>query len=407
MARMRHTNGEDAHEDGTSRMITQEHVLFKFLTNKAGETLAICATYPSEEDMKLLDIANLTSNQLDAQEKAFMETIARRFCEAIDLDSLSQLRPDLKDFDSVSRLLQLHQVMNELHREIVQGSQVIFKDDHADVDRQVMKRAHKCEFLFASVMNGSVPCASRFFKNLGGFFKMRISAGSQNADSIIENLISAQLSTIMSTALSLAGTMIRQVDLQIMESSTEESLHITFYPVKNEYSIVFIAKGDPTALRFFTETTARNLVNVKVLDEKFRGNMACFEPLVQFLNTLPPAFALDVGTVYDSELDQLDLELEVLDLNSTKRKLNDDVEPLDQRNKMHEFGAVDIQFAKFMSKLLDLLSETNHALGQNQIDVAAKTAKLSCLVSLKIGNKILAYYFENKFNILNRLTTTS
>jgi len=404
---LQHESQDGLQDDGAAEVILREHVLFKFLTNQAGETLAICATYPSEEDLKVLDIASLTSNQLVAQEKAFIDTIARRFTELVDLDSLSQLRPDLQDFDSMSRLLQLHQLMNEFHREILQASQVIFKDDHADVESVASHPMRACAFLFASVMHGSVPCASRFFKNLGGFFKMKISAGSQNADSIIENLISAQLSTIVTTALSLAKTMIRQVDLQINDSVSAESLHITFYPVKNEYTIVFIAKGDPTALRYFTETTARNLANVQVLDERFTGNMEYFEPIVQFLNTLPPVFELDPTSEDYTELDQLDLELEVLALDSEGKIPRNDEEGGNREKKHRDFGTEDIQFLKFTSKLLELLSDTNHAISQAQFDSAAKAAKLLCLLSIKIGNKVLAYYFENKFNSVNQLAANS
>src|SRR5271157_626704 len=54
-------------EAGTQTLITREHVLFDFFTNQRGDTIAICATYPSADDLKSLEIANLTFDQLSAQ----------------------------------------------------------------------------------------------------------------------------------------------------------------------------------------------------------------------------------------------------------------------------------------------------------------------------------------------------
>lgn len=231
--------------EGKLNMITREHVLFKFLTNKAGETIAICTTYPSNEDLKNLDIVDMTPEQLKAQARAFLDALAEHVVGAFDFDNI------VLGKYTQEQILGLHQTMYDLNDEIAQASQVIFRDMHAQLERETPET--NCTLLFASVMHVSVPCASRFFENMEGFFKVRIDSDAASVSSIIENLISAQLSTIVTSSLSIAKTMIRAVELKIRGTTREENLHITFYPIKNNYSLALIAKGNPETLRFFTD----------------------------------------------------------------------------------------------------------------------------------------------------------
>jgi len=399
-------SAEDTQENDPSQFVVREDILFKFLTNQSGDTIAICATYPSDEDLKARDIASLSIEQFLAQKKIFFQAIAKRFVEVIDTDSLFKYTPDHQEAKSISRFL-LSQIMKDLQREISQASQVIFKDDHAIVD-DITERNHKnCTFIYAAVMHESVACASRFFKNLSGIFKLKISESTQYAGTLIGNLITAQLSTIISSAVTLAKTRIRQVDLQVMDSESEESFHITFYPVKNKYILVIFAKGDPIALRLFTETTARNLAKMKALDEIFTGNIAPFKTIEQFLDTLPSAFELSASDDECEEIDYVEHELEALDIdfNELMNFEDDKIEQQGLSQIYVESGAK--QFPKYKIRLLDLQTQTNRAIDQNQYELAARKAKLSCLLSLKIDNKILAYYFGKKFNALSNVATDS
>ncbi|MEX2727426.1 MAG: hypothetical protein Q6353_009240, partial [Candidatus Sigynarchaeum springense] len=261
-------------------LITQEHILFRFLNNKAGETVAVCATYPSNDDLKVLDIAVLTPEQLTNQANAFIDIFAKRFAEAIDFENISIAAL------SQAQKLEMYQVLTDLFEEVVQASQVILKDDYASLDAPP-SQGGDCMFLFASAMYGSVPVASRFFENMDGFFRIRIDAGS-DAPSVIENLISAQLSTIITTSLSVAKTIMRSVELQLKGAVREGFIHITFYPIKNNYSLVFISKGSPTTLRFFTEATANMLASLPALDGRFTGDLGAFDQVVQVLKNIPP-----------------------------------------------------------------------------------------------------------------------
>ncbi len=375
--------------DGKLHLITQEHVLFKFITNLAGETVAICVTYPSNDDLKTLDIATLTMDQLTNQANAFINIFTKRFTETINFMDIT-----LAAYTQAQNL-ELYQFMTNLFEEVVQASQVILKDDYASLDPPLLSQIEDCTFLFASAMYGSVPCATRFFENMDGFFRVRIDAGS-DAPSVIENLISAQLSTIVTTSLSVAKTMMRSVELQIKGAVREGVIHITFYPIKNNYSLVFIAKGNPATLRFFTEATANILAGMPELDGRFTGDLGCFDSVKQVLKNIPPTIkSQDKELDLDEIAEDLYSEVLVEDNNGSKGSKKDKDDESEEPAEENDF-----QFNKIKNKLFKTQGELNSAMASNNLKVAARKAKDIWNMSVKINNKMLAMYYESKFIVL-------
>nr|MDO8088368.1 hypothetical protein [Candidatus Sigynarchaeum springense] len=374
-------------------LITQEHILFKFINNKAGETVAVCATYPSNDDLKALDIATLTPEQLTNQANAFIDIFAKRFVEAIDFANIS-----LAGLTQAQKL-EMYQVLTDLFEEVVQASQVILKDDYASLDPPQAGKGGDCMFLFASAMYGSVPIASRFFENMDGFFRIRIDAGS-DAPSIIENLISAQLSTIVTTSLSVAKTIMRSVELQIKGAVREGFIHITFYPIKNNFSLVFISKGSPATLRFFTEATANILASLPALDVRFTGDLGAFDQVAQVLKSIPPTIE---SQEKELDLDEIaeDLYTEVLvDDNYAANGLKKEKDKEKGDDEEDVADGVDLQFTKIKNKIFKIQGELNSFVAKNNLKAAAKKAKDIWNIAVKIKNKLLAMYYESKFNTL-------
>ena len=289
--------------------------------------------------------------------------------------------------------------MTDLFEEVMQASQVILKDDYASLDPPRSSQAGDCTFLFASAMYGSVPCATRFFENMDGFFRVRIDAGS-DAPSIIENLISAQLSTIVTTSLSVAKTMMRSVELQIKGAVREGVIHITFFPIKNNYSLVFIAKGSPATLRFFTEATANILASLPALDARFTGDLGCFDQVTQVLKNIPPNIE---SNDKELDLDEIaeDLYTEVLVDDDSAGKIQKKEKERDKDEETEEpADENDMQFHKIKNKLFKVQGELNSAMASNNLKVAAKKAKDIWNMSVKINNKLLALYYESKLTML-------
>ncbi|HME56130.1 MAG TPA: hypothetical protein VKM55_28265 [Candidatus Lokiarchaeia archaeon] len=370
-----------AHAEGKLNLITREHVLFKELTNKAGETIFICTTYPSNEDLKNLDIVDLTPEQLRAQARAFLDALAEIISNSIDFDNIV-----LENYTQ-EQILGIHQIMYDLHDDIAQASQVIFRDMHPQIERETPEP--DCTFLFASVMHSSVPCASRFFENMESFFKVRIDSDTTSVSSIVENLISAQLSTIVTSSLSIAKTMIREVELKVKGTTHEENLHITFYPIKNNYSLVLIAKGNSETLRFFTEAQANILANLDALDENFTGELSCFESSLQSLQSIPPSIESQSKDMdFDDMVEDLDMHLAL----DEKRK-DDEPESIDDD---------DLQFNKIKPKLFKAQIDINVAISENRVKIAAKRAKDLLSMASKIKNELLVIYYEKKFRALSK-----
>jgi len=100
-------------------------------------------------------------------------------------------------------------------------------------------------------------------------------------------------------------------------------------------------------------------------------------------------------------------EVEALEIDFNEQ-LNSDDDKIEQEGlDQDDFESDAQQFTKFKTRLQDLQSQTNRAIDQNQYELAARKAKLSCLLSLKIGNKILAYYLGKKFNALDNIAADS
>jgi hypothetical protein len=373
-----------ARAEGKLSLIVREHVLFKRLVNKAGETITICITYPSNDDLKNLDIVDISPEQLKAQARAFLEVIAEKVATSIDFDNIV-----LEKFTQ-EQILGIHQAMYEFNDEISQACQIIFLDIHARLEREAPEK--DCTFLFTSMMHSSVPCASRFFENMEGFFKVRIDSDTTTSvSSIIENLISAQLSTIVTTSLSIAKTMIRDVELKIKGSMHEETLHITFIPIKNNYSLVFIAKGDPETLRFFTEAQASIFSNLGALDENFTGELSCFEPAMQVLQSIPPSIKTESKEMdFDDMLEDLDMHLAMDD-----NRRDDDANQDDDE---------DLQFNKIKPKLSKAQVDINLAIAENDLKLATKRAKEMLAMASKIKNDLLVLYYGNKHRSLAKIT---
>lgn len=362
--------------------ITREHVNFTFIDRPQGDQIALCCTYPSRDDMKALGIADITAEQLTAQARGFITTYARRFgAETAFIDT---------PFTSVpqEKLLKFHQVMYGLFQETLQASSIMFLDEFPDpglIKQDVLPDRENATFLFASVMHGSVPCASRFFETMDDFFRINVDKGVDNVQSIIENLVSAQLSTIVTTARSIAGTMIREVELR----SGGETLFITFYPIKNEYSLALISKGSPTTLRFFTEATAAVLAGFEALDGPFTGDLTCFGPVTKMLHEIPPT--IDQGQ-HGLELDDVMEEIDFEIVPSGKPRGKRRARPARDEVKDEQ----DLAFDRERNAMQKTIVELNQAMQERKFKKAAKACKALLDAATRLGNRLLQDYFSSK-----------
>ncbi|MBD3187186.1 hypothetical protein GF325_10185 [Candidatus Bathyarchaeota archaeon] len=389
--RSRNIAGDGTGVDPDLLTITREHVLFKFMENKRGERITICMTFASADDLRALGIAYVTPQQLMAQAQSLLDAYTQAFIEATNFDEIS-----FKEL-SQAEFLKFHQTTIELYSEIKRIIGIVFEDTfpyHGLLERGRVSTGD-CKFLFSAVMHGSVPVATKFYADMKDFFKIRANVEKGNINSVIENLVSAQLSTIISTATSLASTMMRQVEVRLTGPKDAEKLYIGFYPVKGQFAIVFICTGDPSTLLFFTQATAAVLMEMPVLDEKFTGELTMFEPIQVFINDIPP-------TIEQQREENLETLVEDMDL--------DIIVGEEERHKMRqdaidawvpdEDDPKDAAFNKIRKQVLNKQTAINDLIIERKLKPAMKKTRSILDQALKVDAIILARYYGRKLSLL-------
>ncbi|MHA1791145.1 MAG: hypothetical protein ACTSVI_00790 [Promethearchaeota archaeon] len=371
--------------DADYYFITTENVLFNFISNKAGEKLIICLTYPSAEDLRSLEMADLTKKQLDALAACLLSAYTKTFRENINFDETSFGKMIQENG------LRVHELAIDLHEDLKNMVGIIFTDEfpHADgIGFSEKDEKEGCQIIFACAMNESVPVASKFFENMEGFFRIKVDSKPENINDIIQNLISAQLSTIFTTSKSLASTMIREIEIKIEGEKAKNNLYISFYPIKNNYSLVFISKGNPDTLKFFTQAMAEVLKGMDVLDNKFVGEINSLAPLQEFINNLPSKIEAATEDNLDSLIENIDLGI-VIDEKRKARKKR-------KKSQLDKDNIKEILFWKNKDSLFNKQKELNDVLIGSKIKNALKKIQSIIDLSKKIKNEILVNYYKEK-----------
>ncbi len=376
--------GYKVDDGGISGIVTREHIIFRTIKGKGDDSgLCLCATYPSCEDLKSLGIATMKPRDLEAQASEFMKALSRVVVEMLDLENVP--------FSTYTQnqVLQFHETMMRVFDDVLHASHVIFTDEFPVMD-SIASGSNECQFLFASVMAGSIPLASRFFEDMEGYFTFTVDAN-ENVASILEHLIGAQLSTIISTGRSLASTAMRQVELALQyPGGRAERLFISFHPIQLDYCLVIIAKGNPQTLDLFLGATAETIDSLGLFDKPFSGDVSEFAGLPPFLAGIPRQVSFeDNGLELDDLVEDLDLEVVT---GKGKGVLSHaipepDVADTDERAK---------KSYKARKELLKMQRELNRDLSEGKSKNTYRKLKNMVDLAVKTENSILKGYYEEK-----------
>jgi len=153
-------------------------------------------------------------------------------------------------------------------------------------------------------------------------------------------------------------------------------------------------------LRFFTEATANILASLPALDVRFTGDLGAFDQVAQVLKSIPQTIE---SQEKELDLDEIaeDLYTEVLvddNYAANGQKKEKDKEKGDDEEDVAD--GVDLQFTKIKNKFFKIQGELNSFVAKNNLKAAAKKAKDIWNIAVKIKNKLLAMYYESKFNTL-------
>ncbi|MHA1714986.1 MAG: hypothetical protein ACTSXP_05050 [Promethearchaeota archaeon] len=380
--------------DSKEYHVIREHILFKNIKNKFGEELTFCITFPSIDDLKSMELSRgLTTTELKFLAESVLDAFINEFKDVtgFGVSPLSKM--------DQFQTLEFHRKMMDLFEQMTHALDIILVDQDPDIGIFEKRSSSKCEFLFVSVMHGSVPCCSRFFTDMADFFKITYDEEKSDVSFVLENLLSAQLSTIISTSISLANTTIRQIEILYQEENTEDTIYLTFHTIKNNYILALISKGNPRILQFFTRSTASTLSESPVLNRQFTGDLSPFDSIKDFLNTIPPFIEAKQETNLEEIVDDLDLELVIVDKGGKKQKRN----PKPSKSELKELDKAEKDFYKHRDNLIKLQEDINRAIFNDKIKVAFKKVNSIIELAEKINAPIIKRYYDMKKTILESL----
>jgi hypothetical protein len=150
--------------------------------------------------------------------------------------------------------------------------------------------------LFSAVAVQGLPIASKFYEDMASHFRITMSPD-EDAHSVLENLISAQLSTL-SYESTIQGTSCTYLSLKFTDffSFTERHLTVNFFPVtdvgrkilqQDDFSFIIMNEGDPDLAHVFQMSVTPLFSQTGLFNERFSGNVAKYAAVKALLDHFP------------------------------------------------------------------------------------------------------------------------
>ncbi|MHA1680746.1 MAG: hypothetical protein ACTSUE_07045 [Promethearchaeota archaeon] len=237
---------------------------------------------------KFLDRIKIKSKiirKIEQDNESFMET-----CDEIFQETIKSL--DLMSGDFASFLLQ----------------------DDDDQER-------KMKLLFSSISVQGLPVATKFYSDMSSHFRFTtMDEEEMDTNTVLENLISAQLSTLLFQSL-VHGTNCNYIIIHFSDLVTlsQRTIAINFFPVsssvdegdqttgdgeqttgeshnmidKEGFFFIIMSEGDPSVVKLFQRSISPLITDTGLLAEKFNGNVTRYHSLETILNNFPRNLEID------------------------------------------------------------------------------------------------------------------
>ncbi len=254
----------------------EEHYMFvaaRTITGKEEIILHFCLDYAASE----LHEKELGQNLLDFFIDKFFEKVKIRgkFIEKLEENKES-----------------FTQVCDEVFNETMVGYDLFTHEDAGFLLDNLDSDEHKLKLLFATISVQGLPIVAKFYSEMLDHFRFHSSEG-EDAHAILENLISAQLSTLSYQSL-IQGTNCNHILMRFSDFTTFEEREITinFFPInedKNQEGFYFItmAEGDPELAGIFLRSVSPLIAQTGLLEEKFTGNVSKYQSLRSLMESFP------------------------------------------------------------------------------------------------------------------------
>ncbi len=183
-----------------------------------------------------------------------------------------------------------------MHREVMGTRQLMAEIETGFMFEAEDRREKTMKLLFSAVAVQGLPIASNFYEDMVSHFRITVTEP-EDAHSILENLISAQLSTL-SYESTIQGTSCTYLSLKFTDffSFTERQLTVNFFPVndtgrkillQDDFSFIVMNEGDPDLARVFQMSVSPLFAQTGLFNEKFSGNVTKYTAVKELLNRFP------------------------------------------------------------------------------------------------------------------------
>jgi hypothetical protein len=259
----------------------ENHVMFvrtkSFQDKKDEIVLHFCLDYAESElrdktsAMQLLDL--------------FIDKILERV--KIKGKLLEKISEKPEEFESIG---------DDIYREVMGTRQLM-----AEIETGLLLDGHDerqktMKLLFSAVSVQGLPIASLFYEDMVSHFRINV-AESEDAHSILENLISAQLSTL-SYESTIQGTSCTYLSFKFTDffSFTERQVTVNFFPVndtgrkilmQDDFSFIVMNEGDADLAHDFQMSVSPLFAQTGLFNEKFSGNLTKYTAVKSLLNHFP------------------------------------------------------------------------------------------------------------------------
>nr|MDO8114718.1 hypothetical protein [Candidatus Sigynarchaeota archaeon] len=266
------------HEQKTDAL--ENHVMLvktkSFLAKKDEIILHFCLDYTESELRKDLAIQ-------------LLELFIEKFLDKVKIKAkfLEKLEDKNDEFTSTcDDTFQEVMTTNQLMAEVETGLQLDTQDT----------KEKKMNLLFAAVSVQGVPISAKFYEDMASHFRLSVS-DKEEANSVLENLISAQLSTLCYESV-VQGTSCTHMCLKFTDllSFTERQLTVNFFPVndtgrkilqQDDFSFIIMNEGDPDLARTFQMSVSPLFSQTGLFKERFSGNVSRYSAVKLLLDGFP------------------------------------------------------------------------------------------------------------------------
>nr|MDO8086934.1 hypothetical protein [Candidatus Sigynarchaeum springense] len=258
----------------------ENHVMFvrtKSFYDKQEIVLHFCADYVESElqdkasAMQLLDL--------------FIDKLLERV--KINGKLIEKIAENPAEFESIS---------DDIYREVMNTQQLMAEVETGFMLAESGTSGKTIKLLFSAVAVQGLPIASNFYEDIVSHFRLTVD-NTEDAQSVLENLISAQLSTL-SYESTVQGTSCTHLSFKFTDffSFTERRLTVNFFPVNDtgrkillhdDFSFIVMSEGDPDLAHVFQASISPLFAQTGLFKEKFSGEVSKYTTVKTLLESFP------------------------------------------------------------------------------------------------------------------------